>query len=339
MMGSPTNPSTLAPPPQPHRPPGGYVGTMPLGTPMGAQAGALPPPQPPPPSGHTAIAGPGAGGMAYTPPQGPPPMIGMPPAYAVAQGQGGPVGRPGESTSLPPGSVAGVPRKSNAPLVLGIVFGLMLLVGASGIAIFFLRSGKKDDLHGVPSATASIASVVPAGSAEPPPTATVSAPAPTESESAAPPEPESDAGEPAPPATATATATATETAAPPPQPVEPRPGPTTVTPVEPRPAPQPVAVRDAGAPVDPNAFNETLARSRLGQANGVLVFCNQKGLTGPGSATVTFNPDGSVGAVALDPPYAGTPAGDCVAGQFKRQKITPFQGTPHPLKHSFDVPK
>jgi hypothetical protein len=91
--------------------------------------------------------------------------------------------------------------------------------------------------------------------------------------------------------------------------------------------------------VDPNAFNETLARSRLAQANSVLVFCSKKGQTGPGTASVTFSPDGSVSAVNMDAPYAGTAAGDCVSGQFRRTKVSSFQGAPQTLKHSFDVPK
>ena len=101
-------------------------------------------------------------------------------------------------------------------------------------------------------------------------------------------------------------------------------------------------VKDAGAaaPVDPNAFNVASAQSSLQNANGVLVFCKKEGgVTGPGSASVTFNPDGSVASVAMDAPYAGTPTGDCVAGQFKRAKMHTFQGSPQAVKHTFDVPK
>jgi hypothetical protein len=98
--------------------------------------------------------------------------------------------------------------------------------------------------------------------------------------------------------------------------------------------------RDSGPPPDPNAFNEPVARSRLGQANGVLVFCKKEGgVTGPGTALITWNTDGTVSGVILDPPYAGTPTGDCVSGQFKRSKINSFQGSPQALKHSFEVPK
>jgi hypothetical protein len=99
-------------------------------------------------------------------------------------------------------------------------------------------------------------------------------------------------------------------------------------------------VKDAGPPPDPNAFSESAARSRLGQANGVLAFCKKTdGPTGPGSAIVTFAPDGTVSEVTINPPYAGTPVGDCVAGQLKRTKSNPFKGPPQALKHSFEVPK
>jgi hypothetical protein len=249
-------------------------------------------------------------------------------------------GRQGESTSMPPGSVAGVPAKSNAVLFVGLGLGLMAIIGIVGI-VFYLRSAHAvDPLHGMPSGLPSASVAVPAASSVRPvpvPTPTPSPePAPTETASAA-----SDAGE-APPPDTTSTATA-ETKPTPPPPPEPAPGPGPGPVAHPAPGPAPALVpattKDAGAPLDPNAFNEPLARSRLSQANGVLVFCNTKGVTGPGSANITFSPDGTVGTVALDPPYGGTPAGDCVTGQFKRQKVTPFQGSPHTIKHTFDVPK
>ena len=97
---------------------------------------------------------------------------------------------------------------------------------------------------------------------------------------------------------------------------------------------------DAGAPVDPNAWNESAARARLAQANGVLAFCKKEGgVTGPGTAMITFGSDGAVSAVMVEAPYAGTKEGDCVAGQFRRQKVNPFQGSPQTIKHSFEIPK
>jgi hypothetical protein len=107
------------------------------------------------------------------------------------------------------------------------------------------------------------------------------------------------------------------------------------------PATATTAAATAKPTADPNAFNEGAARTRLSQANGVLVICGNKGggVSGPGNASVTFASDGSVSAVSLDPPYAGTKEGDCAAGQFRRAKITPFTGAPQTVRHSFDVPK
>ena len=128
----------------------------------------------------------------------------------------------------------------------------------------------------------------------------------------------------APTATVIATATATATTA---APFTPPPTAATATAV-----PKPTA--------DPNAFNEGAAKTRLAQANGVLVICQKaSGVTGPGTASVTFAPDGSVSAVAVDAPYAGTKEGDCAAAQFRRAKVNAFTGSPQTVRHSFEVPK
>jgi hypothetical protein len=264
---------------------------------------------------------------------GPPPGMGMP--------VGG-YGRPGDAASLPPSSVAGVPPKSNALLFVGLALGAMALIGLGGIA-FYMRSAKKDDpLHGAGSASAlpSISVAIPALSSAPPVVA--STPPPPEPPPTAETTATADAEPPPPEPTATATA---DNKPPPPEPTAaPAPGPGPTAHANPTPGPAalpaaPATTKDAGPALDPNAFNEPLARQRLSQANSVLVFCNTKGTTGPGAANITFNTDGTVSAVALDPPYAGTPAGECVSGQFKRQKVTPFQGSPKTIKHTFDVPK
>ncbi|MBX3227513.1 MAG: protein kinase [Labilithrix sp.] len=232
---------------------------------------------------------------------------------------------------------AGVPKKSSAGLIIGIIFGLLVL-GGVGAALVVVGLGSK-----APTVASASASGVPVevppipATAEPPPTAEPdeTPPPPAEEDAGAVAEVEVDAGaqaantDPAPdPNNGAAVA----------QPANPNPGqPWTPPPAQPTPTP---AVKDAGPPADPNAFNEGTARSRLAQANGVLVFCKKEGgVTGPGTATVTFAPDGSVTSVAIDAPYAGTPTGDCVAGQFKRQKTTPWQGSPQSVKHSFEVPK
>jgi len=93
-------------------------------------------------------------------------------------------------------------------------------------------------------------------------------------------------------------------------------------------------------PTNPNAFNEANARARLATANGVLIACKQPGgVTGPGSAAVTFGPDGTVTAISVDSPYAGTKEGECAAGQFRRVRVNAFEGSPQTVVHSFEVPK
>jgi outer membrane biosynthesis protein TonB len=244
------------------------------------------------------------------------------------QGQAPQGQRPPDGLSLPP---AGLPKKGSAMLLIFVALGVMLLVGVGGIAVF-LTSGRRDDKSvasssKVPTVATSVASAEPSAPPPPPPPP----PAATAEVASAQAEPVAER-DPAP-----APAPATAEVAP-----EPKPEPKAAPAPQPQFVPQPppaVAVKDTSPAVDPNAFNESAARSRLGQANGVLVFCNKKGLTGAGTASVTFNPDGTVGAVTMDPPFAGTPAGDCVAGQFKRTKVSSFQGAPRTLKHSFDVPK
>ena len=149
-------------------------------------------------------------------------------------------------------------------------------------------------------------------------------------------------------AAASASATAPSTAAPPPTvatgatgtPATAAPPPTVATatpPPNPFAPPPPASAKPAA---DPNAFSEGAARGKLAQANGVLAFCKKEGgVTGPGNASVTFAIDGSVAGVALDPPYAGTSEGNCVAGQFRRAKVAPFTGAPQTIRHSFEVPK
>jgi len=43
--------------------------------------------------------------------------------------------------------------------------------------------------------------------------------------------------------------------------------------------------------------------------------------------------------VNIDPPFAGTKEGDCVASQFRRVKTNSFVGTPQAVRFSFEVPK
>jgi len=230
----------------------------------------------------------------------------------------------GDAMSTPPASTAGAPKKNNTVLFVAIGMGSLALIGIV-LALIVLIGGKGDAgtkaaaSEAAPASTPS-ASAPPPAAPPPPPVAVPEPLAPAEEAAEA--SVAADTDEAVDAGGAATTASAPAPAAPP------------------VPVPVAVVVKDAGPPPDPNAFNEATARSRLGQANGILVFCKKEGgVTGPGTASVTFATDGTVSSVTMDPPYAGTPAGDCVAGHFKRTKVSPFQGSPQTLKHSFEVPK
>jgi serine/threonine protein kinase len=253
---------------------------------------------------------------------GPPPQQPMTPGEAYPQPSI--QTRTGDSMSLPPSSVAGVPKKSNALLIVGIIVGVLVL-GGGGVILIWL-SGQHDSASPEPLASASATVVASAPPPPPPPPLPTEQPDPTSAVDVT-----ADAGE-----QVSSDTTTTEDAGGPPTP-------TTTTTSEPPPLPLPPPPtrkdKDAGPPSDPNAWNEAAARAKLAQANSILVFCKKTGgVTGPGTARVTFNPDGTVGAVTMDPPYAGTPVGDCVAGQFKRTKVNAFNGSPQTIKHFFEVP-
>ncbi len=270
-------------------------------------------------------------------PMGPGPQAmapGMPAHFAPPQQQP-PFGYPGAQAQ--PGFAEPVPaKKSPTGVILAVV--AVVVLGLGGVAAFLFLGREPAPVVTAPTA-APTPDPVPAPSPAPTPPPVVD-PTPTPAPTAA---ADTDAGAataadtaPTPTATAAATTTATATAAPTAANWAPSTSTATAAAV---PVPVPVP-KPTPEPVDPNAWNESAARARLAQANGVLVFCRQPdGPKGPGSATVTFAPDGTVSNVTMDPPYAGTKAGDCVAGQFKRAKVNAFDGASRTIKHSFEVPK
>jgi eukaryotic-like serine/threonine-protein kinase len=286
----------------------------------------------------SAIVAPSMQGGAY---QAPPQQHSQQPAphqQSYARG-------PGEHAFPPPSfaqAPAAPPNKSLpiVPIAIGLA---MLALGGLGLGFFALRARHASQVDPAGSATSSEVApdpsltavpVAPDDSvpavAPPVPTATAEVDA-----AAATPEPEDAAAAVAPPTTPPTTAVVTPPPTPAPPPVAPAGQPQP-------PAPMPIAAPPPSAkpPVDPNAFSESAARARLGQANGVLAFCKKEGgVTGPGNASVTFANDGSVAGVAVDPPYAGTSEGNCVASQFRRAKVTPFTGPPQTVRHGFEVPK
>ncbi len=243
---------------------------------------------------------------------------------------------PGEHAFPLPSYAQPAAAPKTLPIVPIAIALAVLALGGAGLGIFALRAR-----HGTtpsPAASSMASEVAPQTSltpmpvpvpVEPPP---VAAPAAIEEADAAP------VPTAAPESTAAAAAPTVPTAAPippptaaftPPPAANPFPGPTSAP-----------SAASAKVTADPNAFSESAARARLGQANGVLAFCKKEGgVTGPGSASVTFGLDGSVSGIAVDAPYTGTKEGDCVASQFRRAKVPPFTGAPQTVRHSFEVPK
>jgi len=289
---------------------GGAV-APPLGSPPHAQQQQHAPPHAPYGQG-----GPGAYGQAPYQDQG----GGFPPPPSFAQPQAG--------TAKPLPFV---------PIAIGL--GILAVVGL-GFGLYALGAKKPAPGHDVASASASAADSaatavpvpvpVPSPAETAPPVPTVMTADDVDASAAA--ATTEDAGA-ADAATTAAATTATTAAAPT----------TTMTTTAPAFTAMPTPVPATATPkpaADPNAWNESAARSRLGIANGVLVICKKEGgVTGPGNASVTFSPDGTVASVSLDPPYAGTKEGDCVAAQLRRAKVNPYNGGAQTVRHAFEVPK
>jgi hypothetical protein len=90
-------------------------------------------------------------------------------------------------------------------------------------------------------------------------------------------------------------------------------------------------------PQGPPVFDRRATATALGSVD--LAPCRTAGgLQGSGHLRITFANDGSVSATRVDqPPFAGTPSGDCVAGLFARVHIPPFAGLPVTVGKSFTL--
>jgi serine/threonine protein kinase len=107
--------------------------------------------------------------------------------------------------------------------------------------------------------------------------------------------------------------------------------PTPATPATPAPALPPKGER---APLNRGAALAALS-SAASSASG----CKRPdGPTGPGTATITFSPDGPVKSVSVSAPYAGTPVGQCVSAVFRGAHVPPFSGSSFTLPKSFSIP-
>lgn len=88
----------------------------------------------------------------------------------------------------------------------------------------------------------------------------------------------------------------------------------------------------------PRAFNKTAAAAVLsGAAKNAKRCRTEDGLKGGGQARVTFNSNGGVIKVNLDPPFSGTPQGVCISRKFLAAHIPAFDGEPVLVVKSFSI--
>ncbi|HKO51772.1 MAG TPA: hypothetical protein VJV79_28875, partial [Polyangiaceae bacterium] len=97
----------------------------------------------------------------------------------------------------------------------------------------------------------------------------------------------------------------------------------------------------AVVPMDQRSpLNRGAALAALGSAASAAAACKRAdGPHGPGSASVTFSPDGPVKSVSVSPPFAGTAVGQCVISAFRGAHVPPFSGSSITLPKSFRIPE
>ncbi len=199
---------------------------------------------------------------------------------------------------------------SKAPLVIGVLLGVFL--AAAGLVVLALslraRSAASPTTMSTATATATVLTTATVTAIPLPPTMETAIALPPAT--AVPMETATATGS---TATATATTTATATA-------------TTASA-----ATKPVAV-------DPNAFDPKAADRALSSMDAILVSCSEA-RGAKGVAHVTFANDGSVQAVAIDPPLDGSAGATCVASRYKLARTSKFEGAPATVTHSFKVAK
>jgi serine/threonine-protein kinase len=110
------------------------------------------------------------------------------------------------------------------------------------------------------------------------------------------------------------------------------------SPETPAPAAQaPVGPATTAPSEKPAPFALDAAKRALDSKKVELAKCRRGKAWGYDRATVTFANDGSVDKVALAPPLAGTPTGECAASTLAATRIAPFEGGAHPVAYKFYV--
>jgi hypothetical protein len=83
-------------------------------------------------------------------------------------------------------------------------------------------------------------------------------------------------------------------------------------------------------------FARSLADAALADIASTVDVCKQeRGPTGPGYVFVRFSPSGDVALAWVEPPYAGTVAGGCIAKRFREARVPPFMDDPHLIHKRF----
>ena len=99
--------------------------------------------------------------------------------------------------------------------------------------------------------------------------------------------------------------------------------------------PRPLPVNPARPTRD---FDRTTASHGLiGAARAAQVCRRIPGPTGPGKVKLVFQPSGTVKTATIDPPYDGTPTGECVLKLFVQVTVPPFEGEPVSVAKTFRI--
>jgi eukaryotic-like serine/threonine-protein kinase len=86
-------------------------------------------------------------------------------------------------------------------------------------------------------------------------------------------------------------------------------------------------------------LNRASALTALSHAAGSAAACKRDGgPTGVGTASVTLSSEGTVSAVGLSAPFAGTPVGACIQSVFRSAHVAAFSGSSVTLSKSFRIP-
>jgi serine/threonine-protein kinase len=88
----------------------------------------------------------------------------------------------------------------------------------------------------------------------------------------------------------------------------------------------PAPPADSVAPAVTAPFSAAAAKRAFDAASRSVAACKRGARWGTGSATVTFDPDGSVKEVLIGPPFKGTPTGKCVSDRLGAVHVPAFAG-------------